>query len=269
MKLNVRCRSGLRIDFEGSIDELERFDGFLAELARLERERLAPGERDVDHSPDRSDDPAPPSPPCVPAPAAEPDASSAPEQVADTATPATPSARPTAPRAGGRGAVAGTRNAETTLDAIGRLAVCSKRELMAETGLAGSTMTNVLRRLLDEGLIVATGQTTARRFKLADEDTPEPAPEPEPDPHEDAGQDDERLAAGIWSGSGAVVSELEQRVVELVHRHGPVHPDWIADQVVKNRRETAATMRDLERRGHITVDGGWYDIPGRQEAQAA
>ena len=47
MKLTVRCRSGLRIDFEGSLEELERFDGFLAELARLERDRLAPAPHDA------------------------------------------------------------------------------------------------------------------------------------------------------------------------------------------------------------------------------
>lgn len=69
----------------------------------------------------------------------------------------------------------------------------------------------------------------------------------------------------------APLTELEQQIVELVHRHGPVTPIWIADQVLKNRRDVGLMMRDLERRGHLhDTGGGWFEVPiPGQEAQAA
>lgn len=140
MKLTVRCRSGLRIDFEGSLEELERFDGFLAELARLERDRLAP-----------------------------------------------------APH-----------------DAIGA-AVASPRVIGAQARAA--------------------------------------------------------MSAHLAERHGA----HHAQALALVAEHGPVSPAWVADQLVKNRRDTIALMRDMAAAGELveTDEGGYYDIPDRDDQEQA
>lgn len=355
MKLTVRCRSGLRIDFEGTLDELERFDGFLAELARLERARLAPvGTENPAGSPQVAGfEPVPtPSPPSLPELDAEPADAPRPEDdspVPAVDPPASPASVPS-PLAGERDASSQARVLEFLQDADGevrsaeiqratgltkkaithallhlkgiglaahngrkgpgsrwsaapgngeppafgaaygesttvalaaieRLAVCSKRELVDETGIPDSTLTNVLRRLVDDGQVIATGATTARRFRLAtDEDLEPDAPadppaaslhdpaSPEPaDPPADTAPDITLVREPVQPP----LSDLEQRIVELVHRHGPVTPVWVADQLTKNRRETGSMMVELGKRGVLVNDSGWFTLPGDEEAQAA
>lgn len=62
------------------------------------------------------------------------------------------------------------------------------------------------------------------------------------------------------------------QALALVAEHGPVSPAWVADQLVKNRRDTIALMRDMAAAGELveTDEGGYYDIPDRDDqAQAA
>ena len=66
--------------------------------------------------------------------------------------------------------------------------------------------------------------------------------------------------------------EHHGQALALVAEHGPVSPAWVADQLVKNRRDTIALMRDMALAGELveTDDGGYYDIPDRDDqAQAA
>ena len=45
---------------------------------------------------------------------------------------------------------------------------------------------------------------------------------------------------------------------------------WVADQLVKNRRDTAELMRQMERDGDLCESGsGFYATTPDQEAQAA
>lgn len=337
MKLTVRCRSGLRIDFEGTLDELERFDGFLAELARLERDRLAPaplGTENPAGSPQvAAFEPFPgPSPPTAPGLAAPPDGG---DRRPDTpaADTAGGSSRPparTSPPAGGTGRPgphAGTpgygQAATLALQVIERLGECSKQQIMDETGSGRSTLTKVLRELRDQGAIVATGATTDRRYRLAGDDNVYPA-QPDPDGALVGEHGDEAFAAGIDALSRAALSpapgpepddendveaadpepappvvrrqqsphegrvigagaraamdaqrderhdQHRQQIVALVAEHGPVSFSWVADQLVKNRRDTAALMRAMAAAGELVDQGGYFNVPdGDEEARAA
>lgn len=64
---------------------------------------------------------------------------------------------------------------------------------------------------------------------------------------------------------------LGQSVLALVTEHGPVSPKWVADQLVKNRRDIGLLMREMNAAGVLSeLDGtGFYDVPDREEAQAA
>lgn len=60
------------------------------------------------------------------------------------------------------------------------------------------------------------------------------------------------------------------QALALVAEHGPVAPAWVADQLVKNRRDTIALMRDMAAAGELVeLDGtGFYDIPPDRDDQA-
>ena len=61
------------------------------------------------------------------------------------------------------------------------------------------------------------------------------------------------------------------QALALVAEHGPVSPAWVADQLVKNRRDTIALMRDMAAAGELveTDEGGYYDIPDRDDQEQA
>lgn len=316
MKLTVRCRSGLRIDFEGTLDELERFDGFLAELARLERDRLAPAPHGTENpagSPHvAAFEPFPhPSPPTPLGVAAEPDGGDRRPDTPATGT-AGGSSRPparTSPPAGGTGRPgphAGTpgygQAATLALQVIERLGECSKQQIMDETGSGRSTLTKVLRELRDQGAIVATGATTDRRYRLAGDDNGglvgehddeafvagidalsraalAPAPEPEPEPAPPVVRRQQAPHEGRVIGAEArarMDAEREERnalgrerILALVAEHGPVSYSWVADQLVKNRRDTLALMRDMVVAGELAETDGYFNVPDRDDQAAA
>ena len=129
MKLHVRCASGLRVDFEGSIEELERFDGFLAELARIERGRLVPAE----------------GPPNVIA-LAEP-------KQADK-----PAAVTRKPRTGGRDGL--TDKQQALLSAVNSLGECTVAQVCeyVDRHGEGAAVSDALKHLRDRGLITHNGK---------------------------------------------------------------------------------------------------------------
>ena len=62
------------------------------------------------------------------------------------------------------------------------------------------------------------------------------------------------------------LTDLDERIVRLVAEHGPVTAMWVADQVVKNRRETAARMRELARDGLLVDLDGAFATPDLADA---
>lgn len=296
MKLTVRCRSGLRIDFEGDLDELERFDGFLAELARLERDRLAPAATvpaEVTQTivvAEPSPDPDP-SPPCAPGPAAEPAATHRPEPVPEPSASAS---------AGGRdGNPTDEQRVLAALNELGEATVSQIRDRSGLTGKSSKAIRMTLVRLRDKNLVAHNGEPTIRgRWLAATTDTDQadeqlaagidalsraaltPAPDPEPETDPPVVRREQSPLEGRVIGAGARAQMDAQRdarhdqhrdkIRELVAEHGPCSYSWVADQLVKNRRDTAALMRDMTAAGELaeTDEGGYYDIPDR-EALAA
>lgn len=270
MKLTIRCPSGLRIYFEGDAGELQSVDPLLAALAAHERQHLEPITLSATvHSQlgaGGSYTPFPdPSPPSDPAPAAEPAVGRQPDTPAAVpprqGDPAPPPARSSS-RAGGSGRPAYSR--DQVLDALADLGPSKPSVISERTGLTREAVEQVLYRQKVNGTVVHNGlRGPGSRWTLA-EDASEPADQ-ESDPEPAAPP-----ALAAVEPPAEPITDLEQRIVELVHRHGPVTPDWISDQVVKNRRDTAAMMRQLEERGYLqNTGGGWFDIPGREAAQAA
>ena len=62
------------------------------------------------------------------------------------------------------------------------------------------------------------------------------------------------------------LTELDERILRLVAQHGPVTHLYIADQLVKNRRETGARMRELARNGLLVDLDGAFATPDLAEA---
>ena len=320
MKLTVRCRSGLRIDFEGSLEELERFDGFLAELARLERDRLAPAPHDAIGAAVASPhvvafEPVPiPSPPMAPGLAAEPDGGDRrpdPPAAGTAGESSRPLAR-TSPRAGGTGRPAHSRDA--VIAALRTLGPSKVKAISEHTGLTPKAIEQVLYRQRVNGTVVHNGvRGPGSRWSLADA-----APEDftrggvgDSESREGRGEPDGRDAEqGVVSGEdqpspaiaavdppvvrrqqsphegrvigaaarAAMSAHLAERhgahhaqALALVAEHGPVSPAWVADQLVKNRRDTIALMRDMAAAGELveTDEGGYYDIPDRDDQEQA
>lgn len=319
MKLTVRCRSGLRIDFEGSLEELERFDGFLAELARLERDRLAPAPHDAIRAAVASPhvvafepfpDPSPPTPLGV---AAEPDGGDRrPDtQAADTAGESSRPPARSSPPAGGTGRPAHSRDA--VLGALRALGPSKVKAISEHTGLTPKAIEQVLYRQRVNGTVVHNGvRGPGSRWSLADaapedftrggvgdseslegrgepegrdaeqgvasgEDQPSPAIAAVDPPVVRRQQSPHEGRVIGASARAAMDAQRDARhdghhdqVIALVAEHGPVAPAWVADQLVKNRRDTAALMRDMAAAGELVEqDAGGYDIPDRDDQDLA
>lgn len=286
MKLTIRCTSGLRIRFEGSSAELEHVDAFLSELAVLERDRLAPGrtagDYSSDHSRDRSADPSPPSASGLAAErdAERPVSSPGGPVTADPASvaspvddpPAAPPAAAATPAGGAQdeprrsGRTPGSGRKPTTRpiieQAVRDLGIATVSDILERTGLSRKAAQNALYRLKTDGVLVHNGEL-GKMSRWAPAGTTFTADEPR-EPADTA----PLIAVVPDQPNPDALTDLEQQIVELVHHHGPVTADWIADQVVKNRRDTAVLMRDLSGRGVLAVDDGWYGLPATEEAAA-
>lgn len=57
------------------------------------------------------------------------------------------------------------------------------------------------------------------------------------------------------------VSALDERIIRLVEQHGPCTHVYVADNLVKNRRETGARMRELARNGLLVDLDGAFATP--------
>jgi hypothetical protein len=123
-----------------------------------------------------------------------------------------------------------TDKQQLLVDAVGRLGEASTAEVSAAVGRPGegAAVTHALRQLRDRGLVGHNGQR-ARAARW--------------------------LAVAPAAARPGELTDLEQRIVALVTEHGPVTSVWVADQLVKNRRDTAAAIRDLQRRGVLAGDG--------------
>lgn len=279
MKLTVRCRSGLRIDFEGTLDELERFDGFLAELARLERERLAPAP--AGELARRIAEPFEPSPDTDPSPHGA----------------VTPAAEPKRARVPGSGRRPTT--APVVLAAVEELGITTARAICERTGLTAKAVQNVLTRLKAKGELAHNGERgTAARWapagtRFADPDdeqfaagidalsraalTPAPPADDEPAPPISRKQSPHEATVIGVAARAQMDAQRDERhdghrdqVLALVAEHGPVAPAWVADQLVKNRRDTIALMRDMAAAGELVETDGYFNVPDSgEEVQAA
>ena len=98
-----------------------------------------------------------------------------------------------------------------------------------------------LKRLRGRGLVGHNGRRAKGARWLALSHEPDPVPPASVDPLE--------------------TTALDERIIRLVAEHGPVTPVWVADQVVKNRRETGARMRELARNGLLVDLDGAFAAP--------
>lgn len=66
-------------------------------------------------------------------------------------------------------------------------------------------------------------------------------------------------------------SHDRDRIHALVAEHGPTSYTWVADQLVLNRRDTLALMRQMTEDGQLEEQdaGGYYDIPDRDDQALA
>lgn len=161
---------------------------------------------------------------------------------------------PAGPLVGGRRPAASGRAAQGPVSTTDRVyaiiaaadAPVSRKAIAAELGMAAGGLSKHFQRLQADGKIERVGGHTSGGYIPA-RHVPETGP---------AGPD--------HAGS---LSPLEQRVVTIVAEHGPVTATWVADQVVKNRREIARLMRDLAVTGVLArTDGDGYAIPAAEAA---
>lgn len=122
-----------------------------------------------------------------------------------------------------------------------------------------------LKRLRGRGLVGHNGRRAkGARWLAVGTDTPDPAP-PRPEPEADP-EPEPTSAPEPEPAPELEVTSLDERIVALVAEHGPVTPVWVADQLVKNRRETAARMRDLARGGLLVDLDGAFATPDIAQA---
>lgn len=307
MKLLVTCPSGLHIEFEGSYAELPHLDRFLEEIARVEAERLelrhqldiAEHRIPVTFEWEPFPDPSPPAPPGV---AAEPDgAGCRPDTPA--AGMAGGSSRPparTSPPAGGTGRPRQNQErVDRLLAAIGERGPCSIADVSDATGVVKGRVKKIVQGLVRDGLVVAEGATRTRRYRLAGDDNGglvgehdeafaagidalsraalAPAPEPEPAPpvvrRQQAPHEGRVIGASARAAMSAQLAERHgahhAQALALVAEHGPVASVWVADQLVKNRRDTLALMRDMVVAGELAETDGYFNVPDRDDQAAA
>lgn len=150
--------------------------------------------------------------------------------------------------------------------AVEQLGECTTGQVVAALGEPSAKATSVaLARLRDRGLITHNGGH-ARRARWRPAGYTPPAEDYKP-PREPGGR-----IVGLSARETAehdLAQRTRARIVELLAENGPTGSVWIADQLVKNRREIAAVMREMARCGVIveTGDGGYDAV--RDQAVAA
>ncbi len=174
-------------------------------------------------------------------PEAEPDPE--PEQDLGDQLDDAPAASPPAP-----GCRALTPKQQALVDAVNQLGEASTSQVAHAVGRDGESIAvgSALKALRDAGLVSHNGKLAkAARWLALERTTVKP---------------ERRLPE---------ITDDDKRLVGQVVMHGPVSADWVADQLVKNRRETAARMRELARLGWLVdLDGGMF-ASSPEQAEAA
>lgn len=279
MKLSICCPSGLRIEFDGDAADLRVADRVFGVLAEFESRLTgggAAGGRDVPPAPPLLE----PAPPFVPFPDPAADLTGQPD--ADQGAPsAAPGAAALPPVAAGNGADTPaafstgeappdaplSERQQRVIDAVEQLGECTTSQVVAALGGSSEkAMSRALARLRDRGLVAHNGgHAKAARWRPVGYTQPEAQPLTSlPTSPRVIGR------ARREQAEHDRAQRLRDGILRIVAEHGPTTPAWIADQLVKNRREIAAVMREMARCGVIveTIDGG-YDTIRDQQATAA
>lgn len=167
-------------------------------------------------------------------------------------------------QAGGRGP--GTRpitpKQQALVDAVNRLGSASTSEIAKAAGRDGQAIAvgAALKALRDLGLVGHNGQRAkAARWLALDLEVSESIGGPV--------QVVDLESVPDTPDTQTDITPLDERIIALlVTEHGPVTSTWVADQVVKNRRDTAHRMRDLARAGHLVDLDGSFAAPDLAEA---
>ena len=132
--------------------------------------------------------------------------------------------------------------------AVNELGEAMTGEIAAHVGRADQpdAVGMALKRLRARGLVGHNGRRAKGARWLALSHEPEPAPPATTDPLK--------------------VSDLDERIIRLVEQHGPCTHVYVADNLVKNRRETGARMRELARNGLLVDLDGAFATPDIAEA---
>lgn len=121
----------------------------------------------------------------------------------------------------------------------------------------GDAVGMALQKLKRMGVVAHNGRRAkgARWLAVADAPAPEAAPPSAPAELPRAPQASE-------------LTDHDERIIRLVAQHGPVTHVYVADQLVKNRRETGMRMRELARTGRLVDLDGSFATPDQLEDAA-
>lgn len=132
--------------------------------------------------------------------------------------------------------------------AVNELGEAMTGEIAAHVGRADQpdAVGMALKRLRARGLVSHNGRRAKGARWLALSHEPAPPPPATADPLD--------------------VSALDERIIRLVEQHGPCTHVYVADNLVKNRRETGARMRELARNGLLVDLDGAFATPDLADA---
>ena len=124
----------------------------------------------------------------------------------------------------------------------------------------GDAVSMALQKLKRLGHVAHNGRRAggARWLALANAPTGAPVDEPTAPPR--------RAPAPPAAEPAVELTDLDERIIRVVEQHGPCTHVYVADNLVKNRRETGARMRELARNGLLVDLDGAFATPDLADA---
>ncbi len=157
-----------------------------------------------------------------------------------------------------------TEKQAALVQAVNELREASTGDIARYVGRAGEgdAVGMALQKLKKLGVVAHNGRRAKGARWLAVED----APAPEPAPTHAPAELPRAAPAPAASTQAPELTDHDERILRLVQQHGPCTHVFVADQLVKNRRETGTRMRDLARAGYLIDLDGAFATPDLAEA---